>query len=354
MEKDYYKILGITKSASKEDVKKAFRKLAHSYHPDKPGGNVEKFKEASEAYSVLGDEKKRAEYDAYGRVFSDGQTGGPSGFGGFSSQGGSVPDWDFSDIFSEFSDFFRGQGGNSIRRGRDISIDIEVSFKESVLGTSRSVLLTKSSTCKTCSGSGAKPDTKLKSCSTCNGRGKIHETKNSILGAFTSVRACEICHGSGKVPEVKCNDCKGAGVARKEQEISITVPAGVNNGEMIRLTGAGEAVPGGVPGDLYVKLHVQKDSVFTKEGANLRMTLSLKLSDALLGSEQSIEVLGETILVKTPACISHGEILRVKGKGVSLGQNKRGDLLITIEITLPKKLSKKVKKLIEDIRDEGI
>ncbi len=354
MEKDYYKILGITKSANKEDVKKAFRKLAHSYHPDKPGGDVEKFKEASEAYSILGDEKKRAEYDAYGRVFSGGQAGGASGFGGYSSQNGSASEWDFGDIFSEFSDFFRGQSGNSIRRGRDISIDIEVSFKESVFGITRSVLLTKTSTCKTCSGSGAKPDTKLKPCTTCNGRGKIHETKNSILGAFTSVRMCEICHGSGNIPEVKCGDCSGAGVARKEQEISIAVPAGVNNGEMIRLTGAGEAVPGGVPGDLYVKLHIQKDPVFTKDGANLRMVLSLKLSDALLGSEQSIEALDETITVKTPPCITHGEILRVKGKGVSLGQNKRGDLLISIEITLPKKLSRKVKKMIENIRAEGI
>ncbi|HEY4502400.1 MAG TPA: molecular chaperone DnaJ [Candidatus Paceibacterota bacterium] len=354
MGKDYYKILGLTKSASKDEVKRAFRKLAHVYHPDKPGGNAEKFKEASEAYSVLSDDKKRAEYDAYGRVFSGGQSGGQQNAGGF---GFGSQEFDFGDIFGDFGDIFSnftGQTQRRTQRGRDISIDIEISFRDSIFGTTRKVLLTKTSTCDACRGTGGKPGTEQVTCTVCNGNGKMHETKNSILGTFTSVRVCESCRGTGKIPKEKCSACKGSGVVRKEQEISVAIPAGVESGEMIRLSGSGEAIAGGIPGDLYVKLHVHKDPVFTKEGIHINMTLPLKLSDALLGCERTIETLDGAVTAKIPAGVSHNEILRVREKGVPQERGRRGDLLITVSITLPKKLSRKARKMIEDLREEGI
>lgn len=355
MEKDYYKILGVSRTASKDEIKKAFRKLAHTYHPDKPGGDEQKFKEVSEAYSVLGNDKKRAEFDAYGRVFNENRAGDANGGfnAGFDFQG-----FDFGDIFNEFGDIFGGFGGRTagqnVRRGRDISIDIEVPFRDSVFGTTKRVLLSKTSNCTVCEGSGGKKGTEHITCSVCNGQGRMHETKNSILGTFTSVRPCENCRGTGKIPKEKCATCKGLGVVRGEQEINITIPAGVNSGEMVRLSGSGEAVAGGIPGDLYVKLHVTPHPIFSKEGNNLHMALPLKLTDALLGSEQKIETLDGTVTVKTPPGVSHGEILRVRGKGVQTDRAGRGDLLIAIRITLPKKLSRSAKKAVEELRKEGI
>src|SRR3989344_8036061 len=228
--KDYYDVLGITKTASKEDIKKAFHKLAHKYHPDKNNGDSEQFKEVSEAYSVLGNDKKRAEYDSYGRVFGGGA--GPSGSSGF-GQGG----FDFSDFanaFSQggasfdmgdiFSDFFSGQAGPTrMHRGRDISIDLAVSFKESVFGTKRSVLLAKTAVCDACQGTGAQMGTEMQTCSHCNGAGKVHETSNSFFGTITMVQPCRYCRGTGKVPKEKCNACRGEGVYKKQEEIEIMV-----------------------------------------------------------------------------------------------------------------------------------
>lgn len=359
MQKNYYDILGISKSASKDEIKKAFHKLAHKYHPDKSGGDADKFKEVSEAYSVLSDDKKRAEYDSYGRVFSDGA--GP-GFGGFNAQG-----FDFSqfqdafaqggfDINDIFGDFFGGAHGRQAR-GRDISIDLELSFKESVFGTKRSVLLAKVSQCEVCHGSGAKPGTELETCKTCGGSGKIHETMNSFFGSMTTVQPCRACRGSGKVPKEKCATCRGEGVYRRQEEVSIVVPPGIDAGEMIRLSGAGEAVAGGASGDLYVRVHIVPDPRFKKDGNNLITDLSVKLTDALLGKDYSIPTLDGDITVSVPAGVSHGEMLRVKGKGVPSGTGphaKRGDLFVRIKIILPQKLSREAKKLIEKLQEEGI
>ena len=355
MNKDYYSILGIERNASKEDVKKAFHRLAHKYHPDKKGGDEQKFKEVSEAYSVLSDEKKRAEYDAYGRVFSDGSGnngfgGGAAGFSGFDFQ-----DIDLGDIFGEFfgGDMFTG-GRRRTRRGRDISIDVQLSFKEAVFGTERKILLTKSSRCTTCKGTGAKQGTGLETCRSCNGHGSVRETKQSFLGNFTSVRPCDLCHGTGQVPREKCQDCKGLGLTRKQEEISVTIPAGIDEGEMIRLAGGGEAIPGGIPGDLYVKVHIEPHSVFRKEGATLSMDLNVKLSDALLGRTYTVTTLDGEVKIKVPAGISFGEVLRLRGKGVPLEGGRRGDLLVKIKIQIPNKLSSKAKKLIEELRQEGV
>jgi len=359
MAKDYYNILGVEKSASKADISKAFRKLAHKYHPDKKGGDESRFKEVSEAYSVLSDVKKKSEYDAYGRVF-EGGGGGGQGSGGFSADG-----FDFSnfasgaagaefDLGDIFGDIFGGGRRQGAARGRDISIDLEIPFRDAIFGTERNVLLTKTGTCTTCSGSGAKEKTELTTCTTCNGNGKIHETKRSILGAFSSVRVCDMCSGTGKVPKDTCSTCKGRGVLRAEEEVRVEVPVGLSNGEMIRLSGRGEALKGGTPGDLYVKIHVQPDPVFRKEGTNIVMTLDVKLSDALLGATYSVKTLDGDIEVKIPTGISHNEVLRVREKGVPIDSRRRGDLLIRIHITIPQKLSKLAKEAIQTLRKEGV
>jgi len=360
MAKNYYDVLGVDKKASKDDVKKAFRKLAHKYHPDKGTGDEAKFKEITEAYSILSDDKKRREYDTYGQSFPGGQQGGGQGFGGFDFSGfqnaaGGV-EFDLSDLFEGFGDVFGGQRSarTRARRGRDISIDIEVSFKEAVLGGTRSVLLAKVSQCDICKGNGAKPGTELDTCATCNGSGRVHESRRSILGDFASVRTCTTCEGTGKVPKEKCDNCKGHGVLRKEEEIHITIPAGIDAGEMIRLPQQGEAVKGGIAGDLYVKVHVKPHAIFRKEGANLVMNLPVKMTDALLGTTVSVTTVDEkTLEVKVPPLASAEETLRIKGKGVPV-EGGRGDLLINVSVAMPKKLSGRAKKAIEELKEEGL
>ncbi len=352
--KDYYEILGVEKKATKEEIKKAFHKLAHKFHPDKSSGDSDKFKEVSEAYSILSDDKKRAEYDSYGRNF-----GGGGGTGGF--QGGDFDFSQFQDAFQggfgfDFGDVFGDifQGGQRSRRGRDISIDLEVSFKDSVFGTTRRVLLAKTGVCETCQGSGAEPGSKMETCTKCNGAGKIHETNNSFFVAISMTRVCDKCHGIGKVPEHKCHTCRGEGVYKKQEEVEIVVPSGIEGGEMIRLGGAGEAIAGGPSGDLYVKIHVQPDPRFKKDGVNLVTELSVKLSDALLGAEYKIQTLDGEESLSIPMGASHGEILTVRGRGVPQGRGKRGDMLVKLRLLLPQKLSRNAKQLVEKLREEGI
>lgn len=358
MAKDYYQILGIPKGASKEEIKKAFRKLAHKYHPDKGGGDESKFKEVNEAYQILSDDRKRAEYDSYGQTFGGNGPQGGQGFGGFDFSGfGGQQGFEGVDLDEIFGEFFGGaKGGRSkVKRGRDISIDLQISFTESILGTERSVLLNKVSACQTCNGSGGKPGSGTKKCSTCNGQGKVHETRKSFFGVFTSVVDCSTCHGRGQIPEEKCPTCKGVGVEKREESITIKIPAGISAGEMIRLSGAGEAIPGGISGDLYVKIHITSHPVFKREGNNIVMDLNIKLSDALLGGEYTIDTLeGNTLSLKIPTGVSFGEILRVRGKGVPIDAKRRGDLLVKLNIKMPGKLSKRVEAIIEDLKKEGI
>lgn len=355
MKKDYYEILGITKKASEDDVKKAFRKLAQKYHPDKKGGDEVKFKEASEAYSVLSDKKKRSEYDTYGKTFAGGGGGGQQGFQGsgfdFSGFQGNFQEFDLGDIFGEF---FGGGGAQGAPRGRDISIDIELTFRESIFGTERKVLIAKIGKCDTCNGSGAQKDSAMATCKTCNGNGQIRESRNSFFGNFTTARTCATCHGKGQVPEKECKTCRGAGIARKQEEVHIVVPAGVSHGEMIRMPSRGESAAGGGAGDLYVKLHVKSDPRITREGTNLLMSLPIKLSDALLGGQYQVQTLDGNISVDIPSGISHGELVRLQGKGVPHGRGTRGDLLIRVDIQFPKKLSTEAKALIEKLRGEGL
>jgi molecular chaperone DnaJ len=353
--KNYYEVLGVDKSASKDEIKKAFHKLAHKYHPDKKGGDEAKFKEASEAYQILSDDSKRRQYDAYGSAGPGAGFGGdPSGFGfDFSNFANGNGDFQF-DLGDIFGDMFGGRGASRSKRGRDISVDIQINFAESIFGTERNVLLSKIGVCDTCTGSGAAAGSAQKECTKCAGKGKIHETRRSFLGTFTTARECETCQGTGKIPEKACNTCGGRGTLKKTEEIKITVPPGIENGEMIRMPGKGEAVAKGVAGDLYIRVHVEPHKTFRRDGANLTMDLPVKLSDALLGTEYSVTTLDGELKVKVPAGVAYGEIIRVPGRGVPARNGRRGELLIRVLIQTPAKLSKKAKNLIEELKKEGI
>lgn len=355
--KDYYNILGLEKGAPKDEVKKAFRKLAAKYHPDKKTGDEAKYKEITEAYAVLGDDKRKAEYDAYGHSFS-GAGGAGQGFGGFSwgdfqqGFGGQQFEFDINDIFQNFG--FGGASQRRTQRGSDISIEINLSFTEAIFGVKRTVLVTKNSVCSHCMGTGAEKGTEMIPCTACAGKGRIHENRQSILGTFSTVRECDVCKGTGKVPKTKCRHCAGQGIVRSQEEITFTVPSGIQNGEVIRLSGKGEAMQGGQPGDLYVKVHVEPHATITRDGTSLYTKLPVKLTDALLGSEYRVSTLDGEVTISIPAGITHGELLRIKDKGVPIDTTRRGDFMVRVQIETPKNLSKTAKKLIEQLRQEGI
>lgn len=358
MAKDYYNILGVEKNASKDDIKKAFRKMAHQYHPDKNKGDDSKFKEVNEAYQTLSDDTKRAQYDQFGDAYAQGGFNpGAQGFGGFDFSGfQNGQGFDMGDLGDIFSEFFGGgmSRGGRPQRGRDISTELTIAFKESIFGTERKILLTKTSTCNTCNGKGAKAGTSMETCKKCNGKGQIRETKRSILGTFNTTRLCEDCSGLGQIPKEKCADCKGKGVLRKEEEVKVGIPAGMNDGEMIRMTGMGEAVQGATTGDLYIKINVMPHQHIRRQNFDLHMEIPVKLSDALLGAEYKVETLDGALMVKIPEGVSPNEILRVKEKGVPNSRHKRGDLMLTIKIKLPNKLSRKAREAVAQLREEGV
>jgi molecular chaperone DnaJ len=363
--KDYYKTLGVDKSASKDDIKKAFRKLAHEHHPDKNKNNpdsAQKFKEASEAYSVLSDDNKRAQYDRFGSA-GPGMGGGaggfnPQDFGGFDfsgfQQGSGGVEFDLGDIFGDLFGGGRGRHAQQAR-GRDISIDISLSFEESIFGVEKDVIVSKTSSCLTCEGSGAAPGSGMETCKTCNGKGKINETRRSFIGVFNTVKVCDNCHGKGQVPKEKCPTCHGEGVIDRQQEISVKIPAGIEDGEMVRLTGMGEAISNGIPGDMYVRVHVKAHPYIRKEGLNLVMDIKAKLTQAITGGEQELKLLSQDgeLSLKIPEGTNNGDILRVRGKGVPNDRGKRGDLLVRINIEMPRKLSKTAKQAVEELKKEG-
>jgi molecular chaperone DnaJ len=279
MAKDYYNILGVNKSASKDEIKKAFYKLAHKHHPDKKDGNEAKFKEANEAYQVLSDDAKRSRYDQFGSGFENMGGGGGAGyqqggFGGFDFsgfQGAQGADFDFGNLNDIFSDFFGGGMGNQRqqRRGRDISTEIQISFSDSILGVNRKISIKKTSKCNICSGTGAKSGTTMQKCKTCNGQGQVREIRRTILGNIQSAKICDYCIGAGEVPKEYCSNCKGLGVLHREEEITIEIPSGVHNGETMKMTGAGEAVKSGKSGDLYIKINVKIPSKISKRAKEL-------------------------------------------------------------------------------------
>jgi len=362
MPKNYYETLGVDKSASKEEIKKAFHKLALKYHPDKNNGDDKKFKEVNEAYQTLSDDSKRSRYDQFGSAdgpMGGGNYGGQSGFGGFDfsgfQQGGQ--NYDMGDLGDIFSDFFGGGMGSrnrSNRRGRDIETNIELTFEESIFGVDKTISINKQSKCSVCGGTGAKVGTKMITCKDCGGKGQIREVRRSILGSFSTTRVCDTCFGKGQIPSEKCSNCRGDGVVRKQEELSIKIPAGIKNAEILKMSGAGEYIQGGNAGDLYIRIKVKPHHIFDRDGLNLTMTLPIKLTDSLLGATYKLKTLeGNNLEVKIPEGINHHELLRVKGKGVP-SSHGRGDIIIKIQIEIPKKLSRKEKELVEKLKEEGI
>lgn len=379
MSKDYYKTLGVDKNASQDEIKKAFRKLAHEHHPDKKGGNSEKFKEANEAYGVLGDAEKRKQYDQFGSAAFNGgagagyggghggQGGGFSGFEGFDfsgfgqggqGAGGQGFEFDLGDIFgSVFGGGGRGRGGRGGRgqapRGQDIQVDVSLSFKESVFGLDKEIHVTKNAKCSSCKGSRAEPGTSLKTCKTCGGEGHVIKQQRTILGMMENVVSCHDCEGTGKVPETKCKACKGKGIESKKETIRIVIPPGIENGETLRVRGSGEAIANGESGDLYFRIYVKADPKFRKQGHDLYADLPIGVATAAIGGQAEFENLDEKLIVKIPEGIQHGEILRIKGKGVPHAAGKeshRGELMLRVVIRIPSKLNKEQRKLFEGLK----
>ena len=350
MAKDYYKILGVDKGVSQDELKKAFRKLAHKYHPDKADGDEEKFKEINEAYQVLGDEKKRKTYDQFGSAAFEGGGAG-AGFGGFDFsgfQGGAG----FEDLGDIFGDMFGFAGGGRSRRsrprGRDIQVDVDLTFAESIYGTEKKIQLKKQSSCERCGGTGGEPGEGMRTCEDCNGRGVKTEVRRTVLGAVQTQVVCGSCEGVGEISKKACTNCHGSGVEQKEKELAVDIPPGVDTGMRVRVRGEGEAIKHGEPGDLYLRIHVEQDKHLVRDGNNIRSRARIGISDATLGTTISHKTVDGMVDVKIPAGIQSGTELRLKGKGVKTSHG-RGDQLVTIRVEIPKKLSKKQKKLLEEL-----
>jgi len=351
MAKDHYETLGVSKSASKDEIKKAFHKLAHSHHPDKNGGDDKKFKEVNEAYQTLSDDKKREQYDQFG---ADGpQMGsGSSGFGGFDPSG-----FDFSgggfDMGDIFGDIFGGGRSSRQRRGADLQTTISLTFKEAIFGIEKEIRVTKPSPCTVCQGSGAEPGTKLETCDNCDGKGSIRSVQRTILGSISTNQTCGKCHGKGKIPKTPCKKCRGDGVVTEARTIKLNVPSGISNGETLRLSNMGEAISGGQSGDLYVHVSVAPHKTIARQGNDLVASHPIKLTDALLGAEHSIETLDGDMSFSIPHGTKVGDTITLKNHGVPHG-SRRGNFIIRLNIDLPQKLSKKAKELIEELKKEGI
>lgn len=364
MAKDYYAVLGISKTASADDIKKAFRRLAHEHHPDK-GGNAEKFKDVNEAYQVLGDEKKRQTYDQFGSAaFEQGGGGGPGGFGGFdpSGFGGgfnvNMNDFgDLGDMLGEMFGFGRSSGGSrQARKGQDIAVDMELSFKESIFGVAKDVSLVRPNACSTCHGDGARPGTKKVSCKACSGSGQVKQAQRTMFGVMQVASTCQACEGRGQIPEERCVACKGHGVVREEVRVNIQVPPGVSPGDTLQVPGQGEAAPhGGRAGDLYVNLRIKSDQRFTREGQQLHTKSDIPYSTLLLGGSVVVETIDGPQEISIDARTAVGTQIVLREKGVpSRGKGRRGDQIVHVSTDVPKKLSREQEKALEALRSLGL
>jgi len=348
MSKDYYNILGVDKSASQDEIKKAFRKMAHKHHPDKAGGDEEKFKEINSAYQVLGDESKRKQYDQFGDA-GVGGAGGAGGFGGFGGQGVNVDFGDLGDLGDIFGGMFGGGGrGRRKARGNDIQVDVTLEVKDVVHGVEKELNLRKTAVCKKCDGTGAK-DAKTKSCVTCHGSGVVSAPTRTPFGVINRQKACDACHGRGSVPEVECGECHGAGVVKRESSIKVNIPAGVEDGATMRVRGAGEAAPyGGESGDLFIRLYYKANKDFVIDGNDVRSKLEIGFSQAALGDTVSVKTVDGDVKIKIPAGIQSHSEMAISGKGVA-GEWKRGSHIVTIIVVTPKKLNRKQRRTLEEL-----
>lgn len=349
--RDYYDILGVSKSASADEIKRAYRKLAMEHHPDKHGGDDAKFKEIGEAYEVLKDDKKRSAYDQFGHAGAQGHGpfggGGAGGYaGGFGGNAQGFEGFDFSDILNQF---MGGSGQRGPARGRDLEVVVTVDFLDAVFGTEQNISLTLDDTCSHCKGDGAEPGTKLKTCDTCKGRGQVTRVQQTILGAIQQTSTCPTCHGSGKIPEKACTVCHGSGVQRRTRNLKVRIPAGVDNGATMRLSGEGSAPRGGGhKGDLYVQIRVRPDRRFHREGQDIQSDVVIPMVAAALGTEAPIQTVDGEVTLKIPAGTQSGKVFKLSGRGVpSINGRGRGDHLVTVTVETPTKLSTKQRQLLE-------
>ncbi|MBC7982117.1 DnaJ domain-containing protein [Candidatus Parcubacteria bacterium] len=355
MSKDYYKTLGVDKNASPEEIKKAFRKLALEHHPDKTGGKDEKFKEINEAYTVLSDKSKKEQYDRFGSAGPSMGGGGGQGFDGFDfsgfNQGGNV-DFDLGDIFGSFfgGGARGGRGRQQQKKGEDIMINVQLSFKESVLGADKAIEYSRHKTCSTCNGT---KGTDLKKCSHCDGNGYQKKVQRTILGNIEQQYACEYCDGSGKIPTNKCKTCHGAGVVKEKESLTIHIPSGIESGEQLRVVGRGESIVGGVDGNLYIQVSVKADPVFRKDRTKVYMTLHIPLSVAIGGGDVKVNSYDGDFTLAVPHGSNTGDILRAKEKGGFVDASRRDDMHITLRVDMPKKVGSEVKKIVKELSDMG-
>lgn len=354
MSKDYYNILGVNKSASQDEIKKAFREKAHKFHPDKQGGDEAKFKELNEAYQVLGDQKKRSQYDQFGQTFDQAGRGGFSGFEGFSSGGFNVNMDDLGDIFGGFGDIFgfgdTGGGRRRTKRGRDIEIALTLDFKQAVFGVEKEISLKKNVVCSRCKGDGAEPGTGKETCPTCKGSGRITKIQRTILGNMQVQTACTDCQGEGKIIKEKCKQCKGHGVINEIASLKIKIPAGIDNGESIRFPGQGEAVSGGQAGDLYVRVRVNPDKRFNRQRSDILSKAEINVALAALGGKIEIETVDGPVELKIPEGVQSGTVFKLKGRGVpNVHGRGRGDHLIEVAVKTPIGLSRKQKEALKEL-----
>lgn len=362
MANDLYAVLGLSRDASKEDIKKAYRRLSKEHHPDRHKGDKaaeQKFKEVNEAYEVLSDEKKRAMYDQFGTTGGPGAggangAGGNGPFGGFNFSGFRPEDLGgFGDLFETFFGGGGRQRAKADQRGRDLQVEITVEFADVVTGADRSLALDRQRPCKTCGGIGAEEGTKQVTCGTCGGTGEITRTVQSFFGTIRQASVCETCRGSGKVPERPCKTCGGDGRVRSREPVTIHIPAGMQDGQTLRVKGEGEAgIKGAASGDLYVTVRVRPDPAFERDGDDIRSTASIPVTEALLGTEITIETVREPVRLKIPAGTQPGQVFRLKGKGMPvLNTSRAGDHYVTVSIEIPTRLSRAEQKLIEEWKE---
>lgn len=345
--RDYYEVLGVDRGVSEKDLKKAYRRVAMKYHPDRnpdDAGAEEKFKEASEAYEILSDQQKRAAYDQYGHAGVDPSQGGFGGGGGAN----------FSDIFGDvFGDIFGGAGGGRARggpqRGADLRYNLDLSLEEAVKGTSVKIRVPTLVSCKTCSGSGAKKGSSPVTCTTCNGVGQVRMQQ----GFFSVQQTCPACNGRGKIISDPCEDCHGQGLVEESKTLSVKVPPGVDNGDRIRLAGEGEAGPeGGPAGDLYVQCSVREHPIFERDGKNLYCEVPISFVDAALGGELEVPCLDGRVKLKIPSETQTGKLFRLRGKGVKpVRGGSEGDLLCRVVLETPVNLSSRQKELLKELQE---
>jgi len=358
--RDYYEVLGVAKSASADEIKKAFRKLAVQYHPDKEGGDEAKFKEVNEAYEVLKDSQKRQRYDQFGHAGVGGSSGGGYGggnpfedFGGF---GGQNVHFDFGDggLGDIFGQFF---GGGSSRqqgptRGRDVEAQVALTFEEAIFGVEEKITLDMDDECTHCKGSTVEPGHSMKTCADCQGAGQQTRVMNSIFGQIQQAVTCPTCKGKGKIPEKVCTVCKGRGTERRKQTITLKVPAGVDDGATIRLKGRGEAIGGGERGDLYIHIRVKAHKKFTREGDIILSEEHISMVDAALGADIEVETVDGKVRMKIPAGTQGGTDFKLSNHGVPhLNKDTRGSHIVSIIVDTPTKLNRRQKELLEEFAE---